>query len=113
MVLEYLELDTPHLQVLFWPSESAVVAHHHSWYAVEQNGAGAHVAGRKCGIQGAGAIFGGFETAGSLETIGNRIVDHAPLLHSAIAAPRDNLMVQHQHRTDREAAFLETGSGFF
>jgi len=80
---------------------------------VEQNCAAAHRTGRKRRIQNTALINRRLEPPGVFEAVHFRVVYHAAALHPLVMAAPDDFAVEHEHRTDGDAAFGQAGSGFF
>ena len=95
------------------PLKRLVLADHDPADAIEQHGPAAHVAGRKGRIEHRPAIVACRQPTAVFQAIHLGMQDGTAALHPAVMPTADDLIIDHQHRTDGDAPFGEPQLRFF
>ena len=111
-VLHYFDLYPRRAERFFRAQERGVLADHNARNSVEQNRAGAHRAGRQCGVERAPPVNVGALPSGVFETIHFAVVNDAAALDPLVVPAPDDFPVQYQHRADGNSACGQTLFGF-
>ena len=112
VVLHHLDADAARTEEIFLAHERAVLADDDVRDAVEEDGAGAHRAGRQRRVEDGGAIDRRRQPAGVLERIHLAVQDRAALLDPPVVAAPEDAPVVDEHRADRDAAFAAARGSF-
>ena len=104
------QLDTARAHIGLGALEGLVLADHDARDLVQQRRAAAHVARRERRVQRAAGVLFGLQAPGVLKRIHLGMQDGAAALDTTIVATTHNLAVEHQHRTNRDAALGQSQS---
>ncbi len=107
------QLDAALSKIILGPLERPVLTDDNPRNLVEQRSPTAHIARRQGRIQRRPLIISCMQPTGVLKAIHLRVENRTAILNSAVVPATCDLAVDHQDRSDRDAAFFQPDSGFF
>ena len=110
-IIDNRDFDATRAQIGLGAAKRSILTDNDRRYAIQQNCATAHIAGRQRRVQRRTAIFRRCEATRIFQAIHFRMQDGAASLRALIVAAADDLAINNQHRSNRNAASLPTFAG--